>query len=613
MKLNSTQKFIVEFLKHCLVIACPGSGKTNVLAHKAEHILRLDSRMAIMIATFTRDSAADIRKRIAEVAGKDSAQRVETGTFHSLIFDQLKQAGYRFNIVNEAQTKQYIRRAMESCGLKSFDLNVAAAYIEKCKTNPDFVPANDDLGRLFSSYEKLLRMDDAIDFSGMVFKAVSLMRLGELKPIPCDYLFVDEAQDMDLMQFAWCAEHIKAGAIFTVVGDDDQSIYRFRGAGGVKGMLRFQTDFDARIIRMGTNYRCHNEILDAARKVIANNSERIEKELTADKGEGGSVEIWQCFDATQEAKLIVKKIKEACKDNENNFPEKCSVGIMNKEWAVLARNKHNLNVVAAALSENKIPYTYQEKDEWSEEPVCFALQLLSSLDSGVMAGLNSAMHFSGIDQVVLAECFNYYDDDLEMFLHESREYHLVELGHDLHSRIHKFIKAAQIWERDLKKERIEPVIKSVFSWFIDQLNLKNIQDGKSYKREIKSLTNASKKLSGMKGALKRRLQLVMIGINSDKNGNKLPAVFLGTLHSAKGLEFKYTWIVQANHEIIPDEMSFSWESIEEERRLFYVGITRAKISLFISCTGRPSQFIDETGVKLKYIFDVEGFESNVEN
>lgn len=588
------------------MIACPGSGKTNTLAHKAVNILRLYPDAKITIATFTRDSAADIRKRIAENAGENFAHRVEVGTFHALVFYQLKQAGYRFNIINEAQAKQYIQRAMEACGLKSIELSVATKYIEKCKTDPDFVPANDDFGRMFTAYESLLILDNAIDFSGMVFKAVSLMRAGELKPKQCDYLFIDEAQDADRMQFAWCAEIIKAGAVCTVVGDDDQSIYRFRGAGGVRGMLRFQTEFGARIIKMGTNYRCHKEILDAANKVVSNNSDRICKELTSNRGEGGSVEIWQCFSAAQEAKFIVNKIKAACKNNENNCTEKYSVGIMGKEWAVLARNNHNLNVVAAALAENKIPYTYKIRDEWSEEPVCFALHLLSSLESGGMAGLYSAMHFSGLDQVALTKCYEHFDD-LELFVRYSRESYFVELGHETYSKIQKFIRIAQIWEGDLKKQRVNPVIMSVFDWFVDQLNSKNISDGKSYKQEIKSLARASKTLSGMKGTLKRRLQQVMVGVNGDRLGNTVSAVFLGTLHASKGLEFKYTWIVQANHEIIPDENLFSRESIEEERRLFYVGMTRSEKHLIISFTGRPSKFIDETGVQIKYIFDVEGF------
>jgi superfamily I DNA/RNA helicase len=242
--------------------------------------------------------------------------------------------------------------------------------------------------------------------------------------------------------------------------------------------------------------------------------------------------------------------------------------------------------------------------------VCFALQLLSSLNSGEMAGLNSAMHFSGIDQVVLAEYSDLYDDDLEMFLYYLRDFHLVKFGRDLSSKILKFIRVAQLWESDLEKRRVNHVIQSIFGWFIDQLNLRNIIDGKNnFKQRIKSLTKANKRLSGMKRTLKQRLQLAMIGINSNhKSENKVPSVYLGTLHSAKGLEFNFTWIMQANHSVIPDDKFLSWEAVEEERRLFYVRITRPKIALFISCTGRPSKYIEEMKVQLKVILDVEGFE-----
>jgi hypothetical protein len=352
------------------------------------------------------------------------------------------------------------------------------------------------------------------------------MRLGKLKAINSKCLFVDESQDMDQMQLAWCIEHIKAGVICTLVGDDDQSIYRFRGAEGYEGMMRFQTEFGAKQFILNTNYRSKKEILDAANSVIEKNSNRIQKDICAERGVGGSVEVWQCADGVAEAKLAVNKIISACVNNAKHFPEKYSVGVKDKEWAVLARNKYNLNLLAIALAENKIPYTFKEKNEWSEEPVCFALKLLHSIVHSEMAGLNSALHFSGIDQGVLAKCSNIYTNDFELFVHCSREVHLVEFGNEVSSKILVFAELMQIWESDLNKDRINHVIQGVFNWLVGQLNEKYILGEKSLQREINQLNKASKKLSAMNGTLKRRLQIIMIGVNSEhKNGNQVPSVY----------------------------------------------------------------------------------------
>lgn len=480
------------------------------------------------------------------------------------------------------------------------ELKTATGYIEKCKSNPDFVPANDDLGKLFLSYENLLARDNSIDFQGIIFKAVQLMRCGKLLPINSKCLFVDESQDLDSMQFSWCIEHIKAGVICTLVGDDDQSIYKFRGAEGYEGMMRFQTEFGAKIFKLGANYRSKKEILDIANRLIENNSNRIEKEIVAERGLGGSVEVWQCTDGIAEAKLAVSKIISACSNYENNFPEKYSVGVKDKEWAVLARNNYNLNLLAIALAENKIPYSFKEKDEWSEEPVCFALRLLYSVVIGDMAGLNSALHFSGIDQGVLAKCSKFYNNDFELFVHCSREVHLVEFGNEVSSKILAFSELVQTWESDLNKERASHVIQGVFTWFVGQLNEKYVRGEKSIQKEINQLNKASKKLSGMSGTLKRRLQNIMIGVNSEhKNGNQVPSVHIGTLHSAKGLEFKNVWILQVEEGVIPDVKLLTPAALEEERRLFYVGITRAKDSLYLSSTKSPSKFLSETGIEIK--------------
>lgn len=602
MSLNSKQMEVVLCVSHCVALACPGSGKTTVIAYKVEYILRSDPNTKVVITSFTKASANDIRRRIIELIGEQYSNRIDTGTFHSLALNQLREAGFKGNIIRGNQVKQYVQRALESSQQENMNIDLAVEIVEKCRSNLFYVPTNDDLGRLYTSYVNLLKKSKTLDFSGILSNAVKLMRAGKLQPIACNYLFCDEAQDMDEIQHAWCVEHIKAGAIITVVGDDDQSIYKFRGALGFEGMMRFNSKYNAKLIKLGTNYRCHEEILSAAGKLIEHNANRIHKNLEAHKGKGGTIEGWQCTDAISEANLVVRKIIETCSGNHNSNPEKYSVAVKECEWAVLARNNHNLNAIAMAFIENKIPYSFKEEDEWAEAPVCFAVELLSSLVSGEMAGIESALHYSGIDQRVLAKCAEIFSHEFEIFVHYSHEGHLVELGPDLSAKILKFAKLIALLEGELKKGRVNQVIQGVFNWFIGQINSRHTQKERNYQHEVNSLKRASAKLSAMEGTLKQRLQRIMIGIKSEsRNGNKIPSVYLGTLHSVKGLEFKYVWILQVDHGVIPDEKCFFREAIEEERRLLFVGMTRAEVSLYISSIARPSQFVAEAGIQMKFI------------
>lgn len=612
MSLSPNQRKVVSCSTHCLVIACAGSGKTTVLAHKAEHILFAQPDAKIVIATFTKDSATDIRSRIISVAGKTSARQVASGTFHRLALDQLKRAGYKFKIIQDPQVRQFIKRALEETNQLNMDIDSAISIIEKCRLNLNYEDSHDDIGRLYTSYTNLLKQNNSLDFAGIILLAVKLMRSGKLPPKPCQFIFCDEAQDMDELQLAWCAEHIKVGAICTVVGDDDQSIYRFRNSLGYEGMMRFYEEFGAVQIILDANYRSREEILNAAGKVISNNSIRMIKNLESQRGPGGKVELWHCYNAINEANLIVRKLIEDCSSNYNPFPDKFKVGVRDGQWAILARNNHNLNILAMKLVAEGIPHSYKEKSLWAEQPVCFALGLLSSLVSGDRAGCEAALYFSGVKQDVLKRCFEIYGEDFAEFTYCAHEKDLTEFDKVVVDELIKFSHVVQSWERELLKERVNLVIISVFDWFINQLNLRELREGKNkHKSDIKSLADACKIFSGIDGPLKKRLQRVMINISGDKkNENKIPGVFLGTIHSSKGLEFENIWSLQMDHEVIPNLKELSVEAIEEERRLFFVMMTRAKNALYISCTQYPSGFLAETGVQLQSVYELDGFDPN---
>lgn len=610
MSLNANQQEAVSYAGHSLVTACPGSGKTRVISFKAEYILNTYPNANVVIVTFTSDSSEDIQDRLNKVAEKDWKYRLRCGTFHKLALDQLRQAGIERKIIHRPQVKQYVKRAMEQCAMPNIDLHTAIEFMERSQSDPDFEPADDDLGRIFKKYSSLLEQNHEIDFSGILYTAVRLMRRGELRPMPCNHLFCDEAQDIDAIQFSWCLEHIKAGAIITAVGDDDQSIYRFRRALGFGGMMRLHEEFNARIIVLDTNYRSRAEILNAAGELIQKNSNRITKRVVSHRGPGGTVEAWQCFGSANEANLIAQKIIESCATNEIINPERYSIGVKAREWAVLARNKHNLNHIAMALVANGIPHTCKTKSLWTEEPICFAVGLLFALVSETRAGFEAAMFHLGINQLVMTKIVETYGESLMDFVHHESEDELNGFGEEIKEKLVDFKTVVRGWSKDLKKQRVTPVILNVFNWFINHLNFKvERPDKRKAKSEIKLLRYACKLLSQMDGTLERRLQRVMTK-NNGKNGNSIPGVFLGTLHSSKGLEYTTVWIAHADEGVLPDLKDVTKESLEEETRISYVGMTRAEDALFISCTSKPSRFIAEAGIKLRNVFQSDGSNPN---
>lgn len=612
MQLSNKQRQVVEHSGNCLALSCPGSGKTRVLVAKTQHILQTDLGARILVVSFTKESASEIRRRIVAEVGKEAARKVITGTFHSIALDQLRRLdkNFKYTVIGPGQMKHYVDRALSECKLSNFPIEEAVALIEMAKLSPDFEPENDDHGRLFAAYSNLTERNNVIDFAEMLAKSVRMMRSGELKPKEINYLLTDESQDQDEMQLAWCVEHIKAGANFTIVGDDDQSIYKFRHALGFAGMMRYHENYGADIIKLDTNYRSRSEILNAAGKLIRKNTHRLDKALDAVRGAGGTVEVWECGKSASEAMLVVKKIQTLCADNPNPYPDLHSVGVQEREWAVLARNNHNLTDLSLAFVAHGIPHTSSSGfNLWDERPVCLALGLLSSLLTGKKAGFEAALHFSGIDEIILEKLHQEFADDFSNLFY-GHPIDADRYGVGTATNIQKFAEKIPQWHRSIAKGRINLVVRGAFDWFLDHAHTNSNRDEDSKKggvqkrisqREIYRLQSARDIFADMNGDLSKRLSMVMTKPNNDKRGETNTGVLLSTLHGSKGLEFKNIWMVQMEDGVIPDVKESTSEILEEERRLFYVGMTRAEDRLYMSYLKNPSGYILETGIPIESI------------
>lgn len=619
MQLNAKQQDVVECLDNCLAVACPGSGKTRVLVKKTGHILKLDPTAKILIVSFTADSAREIKFRLLKQAEEENnhklrgliAGNVGTGTFHSIGLNQLTEAKIKSTVLNAGQMREYIARSIMECQA-NISIEDAQILIEEAKLDPEYYGGNDIKGKLFAAYTVLTERNNVIDFTDMLAKPVRMMAEGALAPKKCHHLMVDEAQDLDQLQYAWCAAHIKAGAKITVVGDDDQSIYRFRRALGYKGMMRFNAEFDAKIITLDTNYRCNLEILEPAKKLIGLNSSRVDKKLIASRGAGGNVQVWHCGGQTAEAELLVNAILESCIHNKippprtlkdkkgDEFTYVYSVGVEKEQWAVFARNNHNLRTITSALKSACIPYSSSVQDIWDDRPVCFVLGLMRSIITKERAGYDAALHYAGLDSEVLERLHKDFDGNLDRMF----DRHVTYEEYGSHSTVElltDFAEKVRGWKRSAKKEFAAHLIQGIFDWF--RRNHRPIEttssaDAKKARyaiiKELKKLDTAERLIAMQKGSILERVERLRA-----KPDPSVPGVIVGTLHSSKGLEFDNVWLASIDDGVIPDLKDDSIESEEEERRLFYVGMTRARNNLYISSGERVSTFVEETGLKPK--------------
>ncbi|MEW5890672.1 MAG: ATP-dependent helicase [Pseudomonadota bacterium] len=590
--LNDDQREAALYDGHCLTTACPGSGKTKTLAAKAAHILASTRSATVCAVTFTRESALEIRTRILQLAGPDAKPRLLAGTFHSLCFMQpapgTAREGFgaaiiakmaagakraRPDIATEGDRRGYLRRALDLAGLSDLEEEEAMRILEVVKSFVESPQA--DAGtpeaKLFHAYQDVLRRNGKIDFQDLVLAAVRGMRDGSVKPYPVDYLLVDEFQDTDELQYEWIIRHAEAGAKVTAVGDDDQSIYAWRCALGYKGMERFATDCRAHHVVLGMNYRCRSEILSAADQLVRNNVGRIAKQLEAAKGSGGETAFMQYADSEQEGAAAA----EWCASWRTKG---------RPELAILARTNRRLDFAEAALVVRGIPYVRVGGGSIFDRPEVSVFADIMTLAAGAgLAGLDHALSWAGVPEQDLQVLHQQLGNrliaakkaDLEQMPIERKS---VEAWWEFGKRL-------TAWRDMVQRGKPSLVIAGIAGWMADQVE-------KDY--QVKTINLAASVFAGIDAPLGKRAAELKNRrrSNREEQGDR---VVLTTMHGAKGLEWERVWIVSAEEKVIPDEKA----AVEEERRLMYVAMTRAKEQLIVSASAKApvSRFVWEAGLE----------------
>ncbi|MFL9911938.1 ATP-dependent helicase [Paraburkholderia sp. RL17-337-BIB-A] len=565
-ELNPQQREVAQLRQNCVAIACPGAGKTKTIATKAALLLQEDAAV-VGAVTFSKDAAVELRERILAVAGKAVKKRLIAGTFHSLAFKQLQRPGSRPpDIASDGDRLGLLIRVMQDLGLEGKAEEVIPT-IEKIKTNFGRCDAESADGQLYHAYQDALTRNGKIDFQDMLRLAVEGMQNGTILPYPFKYLLVDEFQDTDPLQYRWIELHAKAGSIVTVVGDDDQSIYAFREALGYRGMESFIKEFDAKPVVLGSNYRCRSEILAAADRVIRNNVDRIAKVLRAEKGAGGRVLASRHADEYVEATAAIEALAPMLETG--------------KSCAILARTNRILDPLEAVCRSHGVKYYRASGASVLSRPegalMCNLLEIIERVKE---TGLDSVLAHLGLR----ADQLRALHASMGAELTQKGRAELVEMGlpEDVATNYREFMKRLSEWRSLCDRKFYSLVLSGVNEWML-----------KYTKKEsaIRTIQATYDVLSRLTGIFAERL----LFLRQDNNEPAPGALILTTMHSSKGLEWDHVWIARSEETVVPDAKSTE----PEERRLFYVAMTRARESLMISGTARnfASRFVTEAQIE----------------
>jgi DNA helicase-2/ATP-dependent DNA helicase PcrA len=637
--LNEPQREGVENINGpCMIIAGAGSGKTRVLTYRIAHLIQNYSvdPFNIMALTFTNKAAKEMRERIEKVVGAD-ARNLWIGTFHS-VFARILRAeahfiGYpnNFTIYDTDDSKSLLKSIIKEMGLDDtqYKPNVVYNRISSAKNrlvswqeylaNPVFLEddaANmrPEIGNIFKNYSLRCFKSGAMDFDDLLFNTDKLFRehLEVLNKYQhrIRYMLVDEFQDTNLCQYFIIRKMAAVNQNICVVGDDAQSIYAFRGA-DISNILNFEKDYpDLRIIKLEQNYRSTKNIVEVANSVIAKNKAQLPKKVWTANEEGNLVELIKAVSDNEEGKLVATSI----------FEEKMQHQLLFSQIAVLYRTNSQSRAIEEALRRMNIKYRvigglsfYQRKE--IKDLLAYLRFSINHQDEASFRRIinlpKRGIGDSTVDKIIVAA------NDHAIPIWEVVQNAASFLGGRAAGPIDDFVTKIKRFELEIQtKDAYEAAAEiAKASGLLRELYEDKTVEGLSRYENVQELLNAVKEFvddpEREDKSLSAFLQEVSLLTSQDEDKDHDPEkVTLMTIHMAKGLEFKYIYLVGLEEDLFPSQMMLSSRAdLEEERRLFYVAITRAQKKLFLSYAltryrfGRlkncePSRFLDDVDQRL---------------
>ncbi|QLB42335.1 DNA helicase Rep [Mannheimia pernigra] len=618
MKLNSQQQQAVEYTSGaCLVLAGAGSGKTRVIINKIAHLIAHCGYLPKQIAavTFTNKAAREMRERVAHSIGKENSKGLTISTFHTLGFDILKREykllGFKsgMTLFDEHDQIALLKHLLPENVTEDKDLLKALiSSISNWKNDllsPEMVIAQvrDERGRVFSHfyqrYQNQLKAYNALDFDDLIMLPVLLFRqfpeAKERWQNKIRYLLVDEYQDTNTSQYELIKLIVGNEPNFTVVGDDDQSIYSWRGA-KPENMQRLREDFDLKVLKLEQNYRSSQRILHCANILIDNNEHLFSKRLFSELGEGEKLSVIEAKNEEHEAERIVGELIA------HRFSRKTKY----KDYAILYRGNHQSRLLEKLLMQNRIPYkisggtSFFARAEIKDMMAYLRLLVNQDDDAAFLRIVNTPKREIGAatleklgtlaneKQVSLFEAIFDFEliqrltpkpyqalQDFASWIVEiadqAKRSSPIEAVKDL---LEKMQYEAYLYEMATNPKVAEMQsrnVQTLFEWVQGMLEGDEIEEPMNLVQVVNRLT------------LRDRLERGEDEEDADQ-------VQLMTLHASKGLEFPYVFLIGMEEGILPHQTSLDEDNIEEERRLAYVGITRAQQMLTFSFCKERRQY-----------------------
>ena len=653
--LNKEQAEAVQTTKGpLLILAGAGSGKTKVLTTRIAYMIKQGVKPRnILAVTFTNKAAKEMKERIGKILGEDTVKYMWVGTFHGICGRILrenidkyntatgKKLDKNFTIYDDSDTNQIITRAIKKLNLddKVYQTKLVKAVISNAKNKMQDATTfatyardfkSQKIASIYEEYEKALNNNTAIDFDDMLMLTVKLLQQSaEVRQQYYDrfqHIMVDEYQDTNLAQYNLVnmlytnlSKEVPDERSLCVVGDVDQSIYSWRGA-DFTIIMNFQKDYPkTKLIKLEQNYRSTGNILEAANAVIENNNERVEKVLRSNKGTGEKLSYYIADDEADEANYIVSNIKRTAGGNYNQF-------------AILYRTNNQSRALEEACMATGVPYRIYGGTKFYDRAevkniICY-LKLINNTDDSQSLRRIINVPKRGLGDTTLKNLSDFAASrDISLF-----EAIKICEESDINSKTQSKLKdfATLITKfQDAKnsyslKEYVTLVIEK--SGYLAELQTKAANDPEFQDdiNNLQELVNVAEEFVPEEedNLLGEFLQQVALVSDLDSMVDETNNITMMTLHSAKGLEFPTVFIAGMDEGIFPSQRTLQVPSeVEEERRLMYVGITRAEEKLYLISAKRrqtwgeykyynPSRFMQEIPQGLIESFESEGRSSS---
>lgn len=633
-RLNPRQQEALEAITGpLLVLAGAGSGKTSVITQKIAYLIGecgLKGHQIIAL-TFTNKSAREMKERVASLVTGKQGRGLTVSTFHNLglniIRKEIVALGYKpgFSIFDSQDVLALLKDLTHKEFEAAEDACEPIQHLISNWKNDLISPARAMAGangpeqalaaRVYEAYQKTLKLYNGVDFDDLILQPVELFKarpdILEKWQHKVRYLLVDEYQDTNSSQYLLVKQLVGERSNFTVVGDDDQSIYAWRGA-RPENLAELQADFPSlKVIKLEQNYRSTGRILKVANQLIANNPHEFSKALWSDKAFGDPIRVISCRNEDAEAERIATEILQSQLQNEAEF----------RDFAILYRGNHQARLMELKLQAYKVPYkmsggqSFFSRTEVKDIMAYLKILLNPADDNAFLRIVNTPRREIGA--ATLEKLVNYANMRGESLIRACQEMGLEQyISGAALARVKEF--GAWIEHLSEKSQREDPIAS--VRQMVRDMDYQDwlLQTSSGPPMAEKRMANVETLISSLQTSLEKAVEkndnadmgdavarlVLMDLLERQQEEDETDRVQMMTLHSAKGLEFPHVFLMGMEEELLPHRNAVDEGNVEEERRLAYVGITRAKCTLsitlarkrkqygeIIECT--PSRFLDE--------------------